>query len=68
MPSLKQTEAGKSKEKPCQLMAETELLTQSWNTWFDGNGVTTDFMIAREQPADQVRQSVPTPSGDTIPD
>ncbi|MBE7927352.1 type II toxin-antitoxin system VapB family antitoxin [Pseudomonas saudiphocaensis] len=30
---------------------------ESWDTWFDGEGVTADFMIEREQPAEQVRES-----------
>ena len=28
---------------------------ESWDTWFDGDGVTADFMAEREQPADQER-------------
>jgi antitoxin VapB len=28
---------------------------ESWDTWFDGEGVTADFMPGREQPADQER-------------
>lgn len=25
----------------------------SWESWFDGPGVTADFMVEREQPAEQ---------------
>ena len=28
---------------------------QSWAAWFDGKGVSSDFMTDREQPADQER-------------
>jgi antitoxin VapB len=28
---------------------------ESWDSWFDGEGVTADFMAEREQPADQER-------------
>lgn len=30
----------------------------SWDTWFDGEGVTDDFMEDRDQPADQERESL----------
>ncbi|HBO2935157.1 antitoxin [Pseudomonas aeruginosa] len=30
---------------------------ESWDSWFDGSGVTSDFMAEREQPADQERES-----------
>lgn len=42
--------------------------TESWDSWFDSNGVTSDFMSAREQPDDQVRQTGPTPTDDAIRD
>lgn len=29
---------------------------ESWDSWFDGEGVTADFMTDREQPADQERE------------
>ncbi|MBA5636963.1 antitoxin [Duganella sp. LX20W] len=29
----------------------------SWESWFDGPGVTVDFMTEREQPAEQERAS-----------
>lgn len=29
---------------------------ESWDTWFDGEGVTADFMTEREQPAEQERE------------
>jgi antitoxin VapB len=28
---------------------------ESWDSWFDGERVTADFMAEREQPADQER-------------
>lgn len=28
---------------------------ESWDSWFEGEGVTEDFMADREQPADQKR-------------
>lgn len=30
---------------------------ESWDTWFDGEGVTADFMGEREQPDEQERES-----------
>lgn len=30
---------------------------ESWDSWFDGDGVTEDFMLEREQPADQEREA-----------
>lgn len=30
----------------------------SWDAWFDGPGVTEDFMSARDQPEDQVREAL----------
>lgn len=30
---------------------------ESWDSWFDGEGVTLDFMTDREQPAEQERES-----------
>jgi len=30
---------------------------QSWDSWFDGEGVTEDFMDERGQPADQEREA-----------
>ncbi|MHA3736103.1 type II toxin-antitoxin system VapB family antitoxin [Pseudomonas sp. Eth.TT006] len=30
---------------------------ESWDSWFDGDNVTPDFMADREQPADQERES-----------
>ncbi|WP_412461270.1 type II toxin-antitoxin system VapB family antitoxin [Pseudomonas sp. SC11] len=30
---------------------------ESWDSWFDCEGVTHDFMDEREQPADQERES-----------
>ncbi|CRM56879.1 type II toxin-antitoxin system VapB family antitoxin [Pseudomonas sp. 25 R 14] len=30
---------------------------ESWDSWFDGEGVTADFMADREQSTDQERES-----------
>ncbi len=30
---------------------------EAWDSWFEGEGVTDDFMADREQPADQERES-----------
>ncbi|RMR37758.1 putative Virulence-associated protein [Pseudomonas syringae pv. coriandricola] len=30
---------------------------EMWNSWFDGEGVSDDFMTEREQPAEQLRES-----------
>lgn len=30
----------------------------SWDSWFDGPSVTDDFMVEREQPADQHREGL----------
>jgi antitoxin VapB len=30
---------------------------ESWDDWFDGPRVTDDFMVSREQPKDQDRES-----------
>jgi antitoxin VapB len=30
---------------------------QSWDEWFDGPGVSSDFMAERKQPEDQRRES-----------
>lgn len=30
---------------------------ESWNSWFDDEGVTPDFMVTREQPGDQDREA-----------
>lgn len=41
-------------------IGRTRILTpagESWDSWFDGEGVTADFMADREQPADQERES-----------
>ena len=29
---------------------------QSWDDWFDGPGVSSDFMVERQQPDDQHRE------------
>ena len=30
----------------------------SWDSWFDGPRVTDDFMVERDQPADQLREAL----------
>jgi len=30
---------------------------EAWSTWFDGEGVSEDFMVDRGQPADQQRRA-----------
>lgn len=40
-------------------VGRTRIITpagESWDSWFDGEGVTSDFMAAREQPGDQDRE------------
>ncbi len=39
-------------------IGRTRILTpagESWDSWFEGEGVTNDFMLDREQPAIQER-------------
>jgi antitoxin VapB len=31
---------------------------QSWDDWFDSPGVSSDFMMKRQQPEDQIRESI----------
>ena len=31
---------------------------EAWDSWFDGDGVTGDFMTEREQPSDQAREEL----------
>ncbi|MFL1516563.1 MULTISPECIES: type II toxin-antitoxin system VapB family antitoxin [Pseudomonas] len=41
-------------------IGRTRIITpagEAWDSWFDGESVTPDFMIDREQPADQERES-----------
>lgn len=30
---------------------------ESWDDWFDGPGVSEDFMLERHQPEDQIREN-----------
>ena len=30
---------------------------EAWDSWFDGEGVTADFMNVREQPVEQEREA-----------
>ncbi|MFB8831859.1 type II toxin-antitoxin system VapB family antitoxin [Azotobacter sp. CWF10] len=41
-------------------VGRTRIITpagECWDSWFDGEGVTADFMAEREQPADQEREA-----------
>jgi len=41
-------------------VGNTRIITpagDSWDVWFDGQGVSDDFMESREQPADQQREA-----------
>jgi antitoxin VapB len=41
-------------------IGRTRIITpagESWDSWFEGDGVSDDFMCDREQPADQFRES-----------
>ncbi|WP_428943747.1 type II toxin-antitoxin system VapB family antitoxin [Pantoea sp. FN060301] len=41
-------------------VGRTRIITpagESWDSWFDGEGVTTDFMESREQPGEQDRET-----------
>jgi antitoxin VapB len=40
-------------------LGRTRIITpvgESWDSWFDGEGVSADFMAEREQPAEQERE------------
>jgi antitoxin VapB len=40
-------------------IGRTRILTpvgESWDSWFDGEGVSPDFMSMRDQPGDQERE------------
>lgn len=40
-------------------IGRTRILTpvgEAWDSWFDGSGVSADFMAKRKQPADQKRE------------
>ena len=42
-------------------IGNTRLITpagESWDSWFDAPGVSDDFMSQREQPDDQIRDSL----------
>ena len=42
-------------------IGNTRIITpagESWDQWFDGPGVSDDFMLDREQPADQEREAL----------
>ncbi|MCL2899561.1 type II toxin-antitoxin system VapB family antitoxin [Brenneria tiliae] len=40
-------------------IGRTRIITpagESWDSWFEGTGVTSDFMSSREQPDEQIRE------------
>ncbi|MCL2892514.1 type II toxin-antitoxin system VapB family antitoxin [Brenneria tiliae] len=40
-------------------IGRTRIITpagESWDSWFEGAGVTSDFMSSREQPDEQIRE------------
>jgi antitoxin VapB len=42
------------------VLGRTRIITpvgESWESWFDGPAVSADFMVEREQPAEQERAS-----------
>lgn len=42
-------------------VGNTRIITpagESWDQWFDGPGISDDFMLSREQPADQEQQAL----------
>ncbi|WP_339056707.1 type II toxin-antitoxin system VapB family antitoxin [Candidatus Regiella endosymbiont of Tuberolachnus salignus] len=41
-------------------IGRTRIITpagESWDSWFDGESVSADFMVSREQPVDQERDT-----------
>lgn len=43
------------------VVGRTRIITpagESWDSWFDGEGVTADFMIERGQPPHQEREGL----------
>jgi antitoxin VapB len=41
-------------------IGRTRIITpagESWDSWFDGENVTSDFMTERDQPSDQEREA-----------
>lgn len=43
------------------VLGRSRLITpvgESWQSWFDGPTVSTDFMAEREQPAEQQRETL----------
>jgi len=49
------------KEVDIIAIGDTRIITPagiSWDAWFDGPGVSDDFMVEREQPGDQKREAL----------
>lgn len=43
------------------MQGRTRIITpagESWDTWFDGEGVSSDFMVRRDQPDHQEREAL----------
>jgi len=43
------------------MVGRTRIITpagEAWDSWFESDGVTADFMAEREQPQDQERESL----------
>jgi len=58
---MKKTDAFKSNENQAvqlsKLVALPDEIKPAWDSWFDGQGVSDDFMQTRNQPIPQVRNS-----------
>ncbi|MEI7232298.1 type II toxin-antitoxin system VapB family antitoxin [Pectobacterium carotovorum] len=42
-------------------IGRTRIITpagESWDSWFEGSGVTSDFMSTRDQPDEQIRDDL----------
>ncbi len=49
------------KEVEVVIIGNSRIITpahQGWDSWFDSPPASKDFMSAREQPADQIRESL----------
>jgi antitoxin VapB len=58
---MESTSIFKSKTLQAVRLPKAEAMPQSegegWDSWFDGERVTSDFMSERAQPKNQIRQS-----------
>ena len=49
------------KEVDVVAIGDTRIISPAgtaWDSWFDGPGVSDDFMVERDQPADQLREAI----------